>query len=289
MVLFAAFSVLWVLVEEVLGGLLQQAYPLMQVVWCRYAVHLVLLLAFCVWRQPQRLWRTRRLTFHLLRSMLMLVMPLSFVASVYAGAPVNMTWSVFWVAPLLVLAIAQRWLPEATDRTIATRAGWLCAACALAAALMLWPRQWPPLGLWPLAAGAMALSFATYVVMTRSLRTEAVQANLFYTALGVFLALTPFMPSTWVMPTPHDAAVLFGIGGLGLVGLWALDRAAAAAPLPLSVAGLYAYLPALAATAWWLHGASATRRWIVFALIAGGLTYLWWQLPRATARNAVSG
>ena len=86
------------------------------------------------------------------------------------------------------------------------------------------------------------------------------QANLFYTALGVFVALTPFMPSMWVMPTWHDAAVLFGIGALGLLGLWALDRAAAAAPLSLSAAGLYAYLPMLAAVAWWLHGATAPRR-----------------------------
>ena len=43
-------------------------------------------------------------------------------------------------------------------------------------------------------AVAMALSFSAYVAMTRSLSSEHVLANLFYTALGVFLALTPLMP-----------------------------------------------------------------------------------------------
>lgn len=286
MALFAAFALLWALVEEVLGGLLQQAYPLMQIVWCRYAAHLLLLIAICIWRQPQRLWRTGRLSFHLLRSMCMLIMPLSFVAALYAAGPAHMIWALFWVAPLMALAIAWRWMPEPTQRALSAHAWWTSAACTLAAALVYWPRQSPPAGVWPLAALAMALSFAAYVVMTRSLRTEAAQANLFYTALGVFVVLTPFMPSIWMMPTAHDAAVLFGIGAIGLAGLYTLDRAAAAAPLSLSVPGLYVYLPALAAAGWWLHGPSDARRIVLVVSIVMTLAYMWWRLPTAgTSRD----
>ena len=86
----------------------------------------------------------------------------------------------------------------------------------------------------------MAVTFSLYVVMTRSLRSETTRANLFYTALGVFLMLSPAMPSLWIMPTlPHFAAIV-GVGLLGLATLYALDRLAAAAPV--SVSAPFAYL-----------------------------------------------
>lgn len=289
MVLFAASSLAWVVLEEVLGSQLEQPYPLMQIVWCRYASHLALLLLICAWREPQRLWRTQRLPFHLLRSTLMLVMPLSFVASLHAGAHLNMTWSVFWVAPLMVLAIDRFYRREPVDPAAAVRTRRVSIACAVVAMLMLWPRQWPPLSPWPLAALAMALSLAAYIVMTRSLRDEALQANLFYTALGVFVVLTPFMPAIWVMPTAHDAAVMFGIGAAGLVLLFAIDRAAAAAPLPLSVPGLYAYLPLAGLVGWLMHGALSLRSMLGAAAITIALAYLWARLPRAAQARPPAG
>jgi drug/metabolite transporter (DMT)-like permease len=297
MALLAVFALAWVLLEEVLGRLLQHPYPLLQVVWCRYAVHLSLVVAIFAWRQPKHLWHTGRLGFHLVRSMCMLVMPLGFVMSVGAGAPSGFVWSIFWVAPVLVLLIARRWLREALpdgQAQAARQVRWVSLACALAAALLLWPRPWPAeltAAAWPLALGwalAMTFSFALYVVMTRSLRTEALQANLFYTAVGVFALLTPFMPSVWVMPTAHDAAVLFGIGALGLVCLVALDRAAAAAPLALSVPGLYAFLPSLALVGYLLQGGSnagpSVRRLLVVAAITLALAYLWHRMPRVAAQ-----
>jgi drug/metabolite transporter (DMT)-like permease len=288
LVLFAASSLAWVVLEEVLGSMLEQPYPLMQIVWCRYASHLALLLAICAWREPRRLWCTRRLPFHLLRSMLMLAMPLSFVASVHAGAHTGMTWSLFWMAPLLVLAIEYRSGREPVEQRAAARTGWVSAGCTLAAAMMLLPRQWPPISLWPVAAVGMALSLAAYIVMTRSLRNEAIQANLFYTALGVFIVLTPLMPSIWVMPTAHDALVLFGIGAAGLALLFAIDRAASAAPLSLSVPGLYAYLPLLGFFGWFLHGSLSLRSAVGAISVAAAIAYLWHRLPSTNPGRALS-
>jgi drug/metabolite transporter (DMT)-like permease len=302
MALLALFALAWVLLEEVLGRLLRQPYPLLQVVWCRYAAHLGLVLVIFGWRQPSHLWRTARLRFHLLRSMCMLVMPLGFVMSVGAGAPSGFVWSIFWVAPVLVLLIARRWLseplPDAQART-ARQVQWVSLACTIAAALLLWPRPWPDpftaaaLPLSSVWALAMTVSFALYVVMTRSLRTEALQANLFYTAVGVFALLTPLMPSIWVMPTAHDAAVLFGIGALGLVCLVALDRAAAAAPLALSAPGLYAFLPSLALVGYLLqdglHAGASVRRLLVVAAITVALAYLWHRMPRLAAQPVLPG
>lgn len=275
MALFAAFALAWVALEEVVGARLQKAYPLMQVVWCRYAVHLLLLLAIFAWLQPQRLWRTQRPGFHLLRSLCMLVMPLSFVAALQAGVHADAVWSLFWLAPLMLLPIAARWLGERAS----ARTWWTSLGGSLSAALMLWPRQGLPLGVGLLLPLVMALSFAVYVVMTRSLRTEAVQANLFYTAFGVFAVLTPFIPALWVMPTPADALVLAAIGAVGLIALLLLDRAAAAAPLSLAGPALYVYLPALALVDWWLDGgAPGQRMMLAVALVAALMALLWRQL-----------
>ena len=87
----AAFGAIWALLEAVVGAGLQSHYHLLQVVWCRYAVHLATLGLLFGWRQPDRLWRTARPGYQLTRSMMMLVMPASFVLSLDVGLPANTT------------------------------------------------------------------------------------------------------------------------------------------------------------------------------------------------------
>lgn len=215
----------WAMLEAVLGAQLRTNYNLMQVVWCRYAVHLTTLVLLFGWRQPQRLWQTRRPLYHLTRSLLMLVMPLSFALAIVGGSPPSAVWAVFWIAPLLILGFARALLRERQSARV-----WLLATLsALVAFTMLVPLRRPAPVL--VMALPMTLSFSLYVVMTRSLHGEPTRVNLLYTALGVFLVLTPLMPMVWIMPSLHDAIALAGVGLGGLVALWALDRSTAFAPV----------------------------------------------------------
>ncbi len=244
LLMMSAFAFAWVLVEEVVARSLSQPYPLLQIVWCRYAVHLTLMLLLNI-SSPSRLWQTRRPIFHLARSLLMLVMPASFALSLQAGLPAGSVWAVFWIAPLLALGLASVVLRE----VIPPRTWLICGLGALAAVGMMAERATafgPPLAL-PVI---MAASFAGYVVMTRQLSGEPLQTNLFYTALGVFFMLTPIVPRTWVTPPASDVAVLVGIGAVGLAALWSLDRALAWAPVSASVPALYLHLPAVALVVW---------------------------------------
>lgn len=236
--LMAAFVLVWTVVEATAASLLKRYSPY-QVVWTRYAVHLVLLALICGWRQPSRLWRTTRPGFQIARSLLMLVMPASWVVSTQWGVPMSTTMAVFWLAPLLIMGWAAIFLGERSP-------WWMWGLCALASlgGMVLFVPQWPPAP-WLLAAPvAMAASFSLYIVMTRSLRTEGVRANLFYTALGVLLALTPFMPGLWITPGLADLARMAAVGALGLVGLWMVDRLAAAAPVSVSAPVCYLQLSA---------------------------------------------
>ena len=105
--------------------------------------------------------------------------------------------------------------------------GWLSARLSLGreAGLLL------PLG--------MGFCFALYNVLTREMRTERTSANLFHTALWVFIALSFVMPSVWHTPSLKAALAMIGIGVWGFVLLLFLDRALAWAPASLVAPFIY--------------------------------------------------
>lgn len=274
--LVAVFAISWMIGEELLGAHLYVRYDLMQVVWCRYAAHLLLMIFVWGWWRPQLLWRTRRPWFQLSRSMLMLVMPLSFAFAVGLRTAADVVWAVFWITPLLILALARALIGER-----APAVWWLLAgASVVAAVVVLRPslEVTPAEFVWPTM---MALSFSLYVVMTRSLRGETFQANLFYSALGVFLLLTLWMPAVWITPPLHDIALLAGIGIIGFVGLLALDRAADRAPVSSWAPALHLQVAAVAVFAWSIGGHTPAASGIVglLAIVAIAL-YLWREESR---------
>ena len=85
----------------------------------------------------------------------------------------------------------------------------------------------------------MGFSFALYNVLTREMRTERTSANLFHTALWVFIPLSFVMPSVWHTPSPKAALAMVGIGVWGFVILLFLDRALAWAPASLVAPFIY--------------------------------------------------
>jgi len=275
------FVGLWAVVEALAGRLLVEYSPY-QIVWTRYAVHLLFMLVVWGWREPLALVRTERLGFQLSRSMLMLVMPASWTIGMQAGLDGRTLMSVFWLSPLLVMAIAWMFLKERVSPAL-----WLAGSAAFVGTLLL--MGWGgfaslQLLIFPIA---MALSFSAYVVMTRSLRTDTSLANLFYTALGVFLVLTPFMPSVWITPTFHDMIVLAGIGILGFFTLFGLDRMAAAAPVS-KTAPLLALQPVFYIIIELLRGNSHTRLQIGIGILVvlAAVFVAMWRTPTVAPRGA---
>lgn len=282
--LLAVFVALWAVVEGLFGARLQQHYNLMQVVWSRYAAHLLCLFATGFRSGPAVFVRTRRPGFQLARSMLMLVMPLSFALSLSVHDRPATVWSVFWLSPLFVLMGARLWLGERAS-------GWLwvlAIAGGIVAALM--ESAGPPSSvaglLLPLS---MSVSFSLYVVMTRSLRDEPPKSNLFFTACGVFAVLTPMMPFVWVTPTLHDAVLLFLIGSGGLVALWALDRACAAVEVSRVAPVMHLHLVCLVLVSVIFDGTAPSLRqvsgalWICLVVLA-----IWMWSPLGSNTDGVA-
>lgn len=272
-----AFVVLWAAIEALAAGVLQ-AYSPFQVVWTRYAVHLLVLVAIWPVIGGPAPWRTSRPLYQFGRSLLMLGMPASWVFAMHAGVPGDTIMLLFWVSPLLILGLAWLLLREAPPPT-----AWAAAALGLAGAALLHGHHSLSAGELPLPL-LMALSFSLYVVMTRALRDQPLASNLFHSALGVFLVLTLAMPALWHWPSWRDLLVMCSVGVLGLLALALLDRAAAAAPLAMSAPVAYLQLPVFLAlgAATGLVAFVSPRRSAAGMLLIVGVAAVWWWLARRT-------
>jgi drug/metabolite transporter (DMT)-like permease len=276
LLLMLAFVGLWAVVEVIATPVFAHISPY-EVVWVRYGVHLAFMLLIWGWRDPAVLWRTQRPFYQIGRSLLMLGMPASWIIADQHGVPPGALMSIFWFSPLLVLALAQILLRERvrTRYWIAGTVGYV-GACLVSAPVV--PRTLSDF-VFPMGMGA---TFALYVVMTRALRHETLQANLFYTALGVFVALSVAMPSLWVIPSAHDAFALVLVGLLGFVALLALDRSASIAPLSASASYIYVQAPITFALTMFLSNAHPVARTVIGIGLVGLVgAYLWIRRPES--------
>ncbi len=277
-----AFVALWAIIEA-MAAHAHRRYSPYQVVWTRYGVHLLLMLAIWGWRQPaNNLWRTRRPLLQLGRSLLMLGMPASWVMALGHGVDHDTLMAIFWVSPLLIVVLSALLLQEHPPLTL-----WIASAAACVGAELLSPPGPLPqahLLVFPLG---MAATFSLYVVMTRWLRDDGTRVNLFYTALGVFLALTPLMPRVWVTPEFHDLLLMVAIGLLGWLALFALDKFASSVPVSLGAPLTSLQLPI--ALAFSLSLGRHLAHWTELAglvVVAGAAAGAWLLAPHLTLREA---
>ncbi len=209
------------MIERIGEGI--QASPY-QVVWTRYGTHLALMVLVLGTRRRGALVRTSRPALQITASLLMLGMPVCFIAALQR-MDVTEVMSVFWISSVIIAPAAVLLLGE--DPNPLHLAGVLGAAAG--AVLVTGPHG----GLFRLAAVfplAMACCFAAYLLTIRALRREPVSSKLFHTAFWVFLALSLALPSFWRRPSAGDLLAMTAIGALGCLALLALDRALELAP-----------------------------------------------------------
>ena len=214
-----AFSVLWVVVEHLGSRVLGDTEPL-QVVWMRYATHLaILLVAIAPRRGLRALIHTEHLLAQLGRSLLMLAMPLGWIAAV-RNMPGDDAISIIWLGALIGIPAAGFLGREWPPRWI-----WGPAGAAYAGAVLVLSPGPAAVGSAAVFALGAAAAWGVYLGATRVLRVESTTTNLWYTAFGVFVPLTVAMPFVWRWPTPRGWLILVAIGAVGLLALYVLDRA----------------------------------------------------------------
>ena len=217
-VLICLASFIWAFMEIIVQQI-PGRYSIYQIVWVRYGIHLLFMLVVFGRAQGKALLSTTRLGLQVLRAFMMLIMPISFIIATNYMSVSNIV-SIFWLVPLMIVGFSRMLLGE--------KASWISWVIAIAGwvvvlALMSPDRNLSGAGV--LLALAAAVSFSLYVVMTKMLQEESILTNLFYTALGVFVPLSLGVASFWQPLTLRAVFMMSGLGLLGFLLLWTLDKA----------------------------------------------------------------
>ncbi len=210
-----------------------------QTVWIRYLTHLIFMLLVFGPHERLGLIRTKKLKLQLTRPLTMIGMPLFFIGGILL-MPAHDVWAIFWLSPLMVLGLAAWLLKE--------KIGWQRwiggTVCVIAVWLVMRPDRtvlnWVvvlPLG--------MAFCYSLYRVMTRMLSDENSLADLFYSALVVFVPLSLALPYFWEPVTLAGLIPRVFIGFLGYATLYCLDKAYEIAPAAVMAPFSFSQVPFL--------------------------------------------
>lgn len=224
MLVIALAATLWAVVEA-LGASLSDDHSAFQVVWTRYAVHLLVLLVIAGPRRAAALPVTPRLRLQVARGLLMVLMPACFLLGLALGDMEDVL-AIFWITPLMTMALAVWLLHEHVEMWV-----WPAVLIGWGGAAMVDRPEGLPIGPATIPALGMAFCLSLYLVLTVRLRDDPVRTSLFYTAACVLLPLTLAIPFAWHTPTLRTLALMIVIGVLGLGLLYAMERALDEAPV----------------------------------------------------------
>jgi drug/metabolite transporter (DMT)-like permease len=207
---------------------LAQSYPILEIAWARYAGHFVYMLVVFAPRRGLRLLVCSRPGLQLLRSTLLCISTLIFIAGL-RYVPLPTATAISFTGPFIVTALAPLLLGE--------RVGpwrWLAVAVGFGGAMIV---------VRPGAAGTNTAAFlffasaffsALYQLLTRKLAAhDPAETSITYIALAGFVLTTIPLPFIWETPRAWSDALLFlGLGLFGGFGHYFLVRAFEIAPAP---------------------------------------------------------
>ncbi|MBP2298256.1 DMT family transporter [Azospirillum picis] len=223
-ILWMVLTTLLFVTQDATTRILAQTYPLTEVVWARFAVHMLLAGLIVASRSPH-LMRSRRLPLQLLRSCLLLTTTLLTTLSLHL-IPFAEVQAIATAAPVLVTALSVPLLGE----TVGWRR-WTGVLGGLAGALLI---VGPASGTfhWAVALPlCAALCNALYQIATRKLKTsDSPTTTIFYTGLAGTVVCTLALPFNWVTPDLTGIALMLLLGTLGGISHFCLIRAYSAAP-----------------------------------------------------------
>jgi drug/metabolite transporter (DMT)-like permease len=221
------------------------------VLFGRYAVNLLLLVAVLGPRHGRGLVRTSRTGLVLVRAICLALASLT-MALALRWMPVAETVAIIYLAPIAVMLLAVPLLGERVSL-----AGWIGAAAAFAGVLLI---VRPGSGL-----AALGVTFAllnaglgtAYHLLTRGLaRTESTEAMLFHVAWVGTVAFGVALPWSGggVGLTPFDLGLLLGLGVSATLGHFLFTTAYREAPASLLAPVNYMHLVWAAGLGWLVFG-----------------------------------
>jgi drug/metabolite transporter (DMT)-like permease len=259
---------------------LSQRYPVPLIVWARWGVQALIVLAVVGPKMRLDLIRTTRLSMHLLRAVLLIASSLCFFSALHY-LPIAEATALNYTSPILVTLLASWLLHERL-----TRPRWAFVVAGFVGMLLIvrpGSEMLAPTAL--LALGAAAL-YATFQIITRMMAGEHLMVLLIYPSIVGTLLLSlavPFVRFDHWSPT-SDLAAFIGIGIVGSLGhllfIRAFQRASASAIAPFTYAQLV-----WSTLAGWLVFGTFPDGWTltgIFVIAGSGVVLTWYERWRAS-------
>ncbi len=210
--------------QDAVTRVLVQTYPVVEVAWARFAVHLALAATLLAVRSP-RLMVSARPGLQLVRSALLLTVTLLATTALGILPFVDLA-AIVNVTPVLVTLLSIPMLNE----TVGWRRGVAVLVGFAGAMLIVGPAsgvfQWAVL----LPLGS-AFAHALYQIVTRMLKSsDPTMTTFFYTSVVGAVVCSLALPFVWVTPDLASAGLMLLLGGLGACSHFCMIRAFTAAP-----------------------------------------------------------
>ena len=208
--------------------LAEARYPVIEIVWWRYAGHFLVMVAVFAPRLGTRLLAASRPMLQLVRSSLLAASTLIFMTAL-AYVPLTTATAMSFTGPFIVTALAPLLLGERVGPV-----RWVFVIFGFIGALIILR---PGVGVVEPAAFLLlgsAFTSALYQIMSRKLAShDRAETSITYIALAGF-ALTTFpLPFVWVTPAAaFDWALFAALGVFGGFGHYFWQRALEIAPAP---------------------------------------------------------
>ncbi|MFK7964913.1 MAG: DMT family transporter [Burkholderiaceae bacterium] len=279
----ASLAVLLFAILDGLGKYLTLYLPVLQVVWLRFAVHVLLSLVVLGPTYKQRLFRTKHPGLQALRAFLMGAMT---CMNFYALQTLQLaeTGSIMFLAPLLIAALGWLWLNEQLDlgRWLAILTGFI----GVLVILQPGSGSFKPAMLLPLG---IAFMIAVFSMVSRKLAaTDRPAVTQFLSGLGTAIVLAPVALWSWQWPeTLGQWALLVGLGAVGAYGHYCL--AASFRYAPASTLAPFQYFQIFWAVAIGYLVFGDVPRWSVVlgsAIVVGSGLYLLYRESRVKTAPA---
>jgi drug/metabolite transporter (DMT)-like permease len=214
---------------DTMSKVLVAHYPASALVWLRYVMQTLVMMAIFLPRMGLGLVRTSSPGLQLLRGLMLVFSSVVFVLAL-RHMQIAEVASIVFLAPIIVALAGGPLLGE----RVAART-WLALAGGFSGVLLIIRPGGDAFTWWALLPLSCAFLFAGYQILTRKLagRDDPI-TTLFLPGLLACIVVPPVFPGAFTVPTvPLHAALLVAVGILGGVGHFLLIRAHALAPATL--------------------------------------------------------